>query len=162
MGPATTFELDDLDRRLLKELQVNNQMPMSELADIVHSSPATCIRRIKRMRDAGIIIADVSIVNPDALGRTMTVIVEVIIERERADLIEAFKRSVLKADQITHCYYVTGDADFVLFIHVANMDEYDQIISKLFHDNANIKQFKTLVAIRRVKQSTGYPTSPFA
>ncbi|SLN75577.1 Lrp/AsnC family transcriptional regulator [Oceanibacterium hippocampi] len=154
-------KLDELDLRLLGELQQNNQLSMAELAERVNSSPATCIRRVRRLREEKVIIADVSIIDPAALGRTMTVIVEVNIERERADLIELFKKSVLKCDQISHCYYVTGDADFVLFVHVADMEEYDEIISRLFHDNGNIKQFKTLVAIRRVKNSTRFPIRRF-
>lgn len=155
-------ELDDLDLRLLKELQKSNQVPIAELAERVNSSPATCIRRVKRLREEGVIIADVSIIDPAMVGRSMTVIVEVTIERERPDLIDLFKRSVLKNDRILHCYYVTGDADFVLFVSVTDMEEYDAIITDLFHENANIKQFKSLIAIRKVKSSTQYPVTRYS
>lgn len=154
-------ELDDLDLRLLKELQRSNQLPVSELAERVNSSAATCLRRMKRLRELGVIVADVSIIDPAMVGRSMTVIVEVTIERERPDLIDLFKKSVLRNERILHCYYVTGDADFVLLVHVADMEEYDAIITDLFHDNANIKQFKSLVAIRRIKSSTHYPVTRY-
>ncbi|QIE55098.1 Lrp/AsnC family transcriptional regulator [Pikeienuella piscinae] len=154
-------QLDDLDLRLLRELQRSNQLPVSELADRVHSSPATCIRRVKRMREEGVIVADVSIIDPAMFGKSMTVIVEVTIERERPELIDLFKRSVLKNERILHCYYVTGDADFVLLVHVADMEEYDAIITDLFHDNTNIKQFKSLIAIRKIKSSTHYPVTRY-
>lgn len=156
-----SVELDELDLRLLKELQQSNQLPVSELAERVNSSPATCLRRVKRLRETGVIVADVSVIDPVMLGRSMTVIVEVTIERERADLIDQFKKSVLRNERILHCYYVTGDADFVLLVHVADMEEYDAIITNLFHDNANIKQFKSLIAIRRIKSSTHYPVTRY-
>jgi len=89
------LQLDDLDLRLLKELQRDNLLPVSELAERVNSSPATCIRRVKRLRTEGVIVADVSIIEPSMIGRTMTVIVEVTIERERPDLIDLFTKSVL-------------------------------------------------------------------
>lgn len=156
-----SVELDALDLRLLKELQKSNQLPVAELARRVHSSPATCIRRVKRLRESGVIVADVSIIDPAMVGRSMTVIVEVTIERERPDLIDLFKKSVLRNERILHCYYVTGDADFVLIVHVADMEEYDAIITDLFHDNANIKQFKSLVSIRKIKSSTQYPVTRY-
>lgn len=154
-------QLDDLDLRLLRELQMSNQLPVSELAERVNSSAATCIRRVRRLREEGVIVADVSIIDPTMLGKSMTVIVEVTIERERPELIDLFKRSVLKNERIQHCYYVTGDADFVLFVHVADMEEYDEIITDLFHDNTNIKQFKSLIAIRKIKSSTQYPVTRY-
>ncbi len=157
-----TVELDDLDLRILKEMQKDNQLPALELAELVHSSAATCIRRVKRLRKEGVIVADVSIVNPAMLGRSMTMIVEVTIERERPDLIDLFKKSVQKNERILQCYYVTGDADFVLFVNVADMEEYDAIITNLFHDNGNIKQFKSLVAIRKIKDSTCYPVTRYS
>lgn len=156
-----SVELDDLDLRLLKELQRNNLQPVSELAERVNSSPATCLRRVKRLRELGVIVADVSIIDPVMVGRSMTVIVEVTIERERPDLIDQFKKSVLRNERILHCYYVTGDADFVLLVQIADMDEYDAIITDLFHDNTNIKQFKSLVAIRRIKSSTHYQVTRY-
>jgi Lrp/AsnC family transcriptional regulator, leucine-responsive regulatory protein len=154
-------DLDELDLRLLNELQKDNKIPMAELSQRVHSSPATCQRRIKRLREEGVIIADASVVDPVAIGLGMTLIVEVVIERERADLIDSFKRKVLECDQITHCYYVTGDADFVLLLHVSNIEEYDSIVTRIFHDNKNIKQFKTLVSIRRIKSTTKLPVAKF-
>ena len=151
------IDLDELDLRLLDTLQQDNRIAMAELAVRVNSSPATCQRRIRRLREGGVITADTAVVDPAAVGYGMTMIVEVIIERERADLIDSFKRAVQECEHISQCYYVTGDADFILIVHVANIEEYDAIVSRIFHSNANIKQFKTLVAIRKIKSTSRIP-----
>jgi Lrp/AsnC family leucine-responsive transcriptional regulator len=152
-----TIELDDLDRRILDELQKDNRLSTAELAERVNSSAPTCLRRVKRLRDEGVIIGDVCVVDPAAIGRRMTMIVEVTLERERPDIIELFKQAVLKCDEVSLCYYVTGDVDFVLIVHVTDMEEYEGLIERLFHQNANIKWFKTLISIRRIKHASRVP-----
>lgn len=149
--------LDDLDRRLLRELQRDNRLSMSDLAERVNSSAPTCLRRVKRLRDEGVIVGDVCLIDPAAIGRRMTMIAEVTVERERPDLIDLFKQSVIDCEQVSACYYVTGDVDFVLILHVTDMEEYETLIERLFHGNSNVKQFKTLTSIRRVKFATQMP-----
>lgn len=151
--------LDELDRRILDELQKDNRVAMAELAERVNSSAPTCLRRVRQLRDSGVIVGDVCIVDPAAIGRRMTMIVEVTLERERPDIVERFKQAVLSCEQISSCYYVTGDVDFVLIIQVLDMEEYEGIIESIFHQNSNIKWFKTLISIRRIKSSTRIPLS---
>ncbi|MEI7864747.1 MAG: Lrp/AsnC family transcriptional regulator [Chthoniobacterales bacterium] len=147
------IELDELDRRILQELQRDNRHSAAELAELVNSSPPTCLRRVKRLRDEGVIIGDIALVDPAAIGRRMTMIVEVTLERDRPDVIEVFKRAVADCEEVSLCYYVTGDVDFVLIIHAATMEEYEGVIDRIFHKNANIKWFKTLISIRKIKHS---------
>lgn len=146
--------LDELDRRILRELQRDNRLAMADLAERVNSSAPTCLRRVKRLRDEGVIVGDVCLIDPAAVGRRMTMIAEVTVERERPDLIDRFKRSVIECEQVSACYYVTGDVDFVLILHVSDMEDYETLIERLFHSNSNVKQFKTLTSIRRVKYTT--------
>lgn len=152
-----SVHLDDLDRRILRELQRDNRLSMSELAERVNSSAPTCLRRVKRLRDEGVIVGDVCLIDPAAVGRRMTMIAEVTVERERPDLIDSFKQSVIECEQVSACYYVTGDVDFVLILHVCDMEDYEALIERLFHSNNNVKQFKTLTSIRRVKYTTQIP-----
>jgi Lrp/AsnC family leucine-responsive transcriptional regulator len=147
-------ELDTLDRRILDELQKDNRISMSELAERVNSSTPTCLRRVKRLREEKVILADVCVIDPAAIGRRMTLIVEVTLERERPDIIELFKQAVANCDEISLCYYVAGDVDFVLIVHVASMEEYESIIDRIFHKNTHIKWFKTLISIRRIKHTS--------
>jgi len=148
---TTGVELDDFDLRLLDALQENNQRTSEELAELVHLSPASCLRRARRLRDAKIITADISVVSPDALGRRMTMIVLVTLEREQHDLIDSFKASMRSAPQVTQCYYVAGSADFVMVMSVRDMEEYESFTREHFFDNRNIRKFETLISMARTK-----------
>lgn len=75
--------MDDVDRRILNALQKNNRLSFSELAEVVGSSAASCMRRVNKLRSDGVIIADISLVDPKALGKTLTVVVTVELDRER-------------------------------------------------------------------------------
>ena len=144
-------ELDEFDIRLLDALQENNLRTSEELADIVHLSSASCLRRSRRLRDTRVICGDVSIVAPEALGQRMTMIVLVSLEQEQTHLIDAFKASMRNTPQVTQCYYVTGPADFVIVVSVKDMDDYEAFTRQLFFENRNVKRFETLVVMSRTK-----------
>jgi Lrp/AsnC family leucine-responsive transcriptional regulator len=145
------FELDEFDVKLLDALQENNQRTSEELADLVHLSPASCLRRAKRLRESKVISADVSIVAPEVIGQRMTMIVLVSFEREQYDLIDAFKASMRANPQVTQCYYVTGTIDFVMMISVKDVADYEAFTRKFFFENRNVKRFDTLVVMSCAK-----------
>lgn len=144
-------ELDEFDLRLLDALQENNLRTSEELAEIVHLSSASCLRRSRRLREAKVICGDVSIVAPEALGQRMTMIVLVSLEHEQTHLVDAFKASMRATPQVTQCYYVTGPADFVIVVSVKDMDDYERFTRQLFFDNRNVRRFETLVVMSRTK-----------
>ena len=151
----TTVPLDNFDIKLLTALQENNQRTSEELAALVSLSPAACLRRVKRLRDTRVISADVSVVSPEALGQRMTMIVVVSLERDQHDLIDAFMASMRGTPQVTQCYYVTGQADFVLVISVRDMEDYDAFTRAFFAENRNVKRFDTMVVMKRAKFELG-------
>ena len=153
MAKSTTipFELDEFDIKLLDALQENNQRTSEELADLVHLSPASCLRRAKRLRESKVICADVSIVAPEVIGPRMTMVVMVSFEREQHDLIDAFKASMRANPQVTQCYYVTGTVDFVMMISVRDVADYEAFTRKFFFENRNVKRFETLVVMSCAK-----------
>jgi Lrp/AsnC family leucine-responsive transcriptional regulator len=134
--------LDSFDIKLLTALQENNQRTSEDLAALVSLSPSACLRRVKRLRDTGVISADVSVVAPGALGQQMTLIVVVALERDQQDLTDAFMASMRGTAQVTQCYYVTGQADFVLVISVRDMEDYESFTRAFFADNRNIKRHR--------------------
>jgi Lrp/AsnC family leucine-responsive transcriptional regulator len=143
--------LDSFDIKLLNALQENNQRTSEELAALVNLSPAACLRRVRRLRDTRVISADVSVVAPEVLGQSMTMIVVVALERDQHDLTDAFMASMRGTPQVTQCYYVTGQADFVLVISVRDMDDYDNFTRSFFAVNRNVKRFDTMVVMKRAK-----------
>jgi Lrp/AsnC family leucine-responsive transcriptional regulator len=150
-------ELDRIDARLLSELQRNNRVSSEELGEQVGLSSTGIQRRLKRLRAQGIIEADIAVVSPKAVGREVMMLVLVSLERERADIIDTFKQSIRATPEIMSGYYVTGDADFVLVVTTRNMDEYEQFTRQFFYNNPNIKGFKTMVVMDRVKAGFSIP-----
>lgn len=144
-------ELDAIDRRILRAVQGNNRLTTEQLGEIAGLSATACQRRLKRLRAEKVIESDVSIVSPRAVGRPLTTLVEVSLERERADIIDRFKASIRGTPEIMLGFYVTGDTDFVLVVTARDMEDYEQFTRRFFYENQDIKGFKTLVVIDRVK-----------
>lgn len=149
--------LDEFDLKILAILQRDNATPQREIGEAVNLSAPAVQRRIKRMEEAGVIAANVAVVDPDKVGRPITVIVEVEVESERVDLLDAAKAGFAAAVEVQQCYYVTGEADFVLIVTVATMAEYEALTRRLFFANPNIRRFRTLVAMDRVKAGLAVP-----
>jgi Lrp/AsnC family leucine-responsive transcriptional regulator len=148
------IHVDKIDAAILNELQRNNRVTAGSLAPIVGRSPTACQRRINRLRAGGVIEGDVSIVSPKAVGHHIAMIVLVSLERERTDIIDRFKRAIRATPEVMSGYYVTGETDFVLLITSKDMEEYEQFTRRFFYQNQDIKGFKTLVIMDRVK--TGF------
>jgi Lrp/AsnC family transcriptional regulator, leucine-responsive regulatory protein len=151
------MELDSIDRRILKAVQDNNKLPTEQLGAMVGLSATACQRRLKRLRAEGVIKAEVAIVAPEALGRSLQVLVQVSLERERADIIDRFKTAIRTTPEIMTGYYVTGEADFLLVVTARDMADYEQFTRRFFYENSHIKGFKTMVVIDRVKAGFTLP-----
>lgn len=145
------MKIDEFDAKILNILQENNQITSQALARRVNLSPASCLRRVKRLREEGVIAADVSIVAPEALGRRLTMVVLITVEREQPQLLDEFRRSMMQIPEVTQCYYVTGDADFVLVVNVVDMQEYEAFTNRFLFENRNIRRFQTMVVMNKVK-----------
>lgn len=154
------MQLDEFDRAILGIVQRDNKMPQRLIGEAVNLSSPAVQRRIKRMEEAGVISANVAVVDPAKVGANLTIIVEVEVESERTDLTDAIKRSFVAADEVQQCYYVTGSFDFVLILTVATMTEYENLSRRLFFDNPNVKRFRTYVAMDRVKTGVSVPVKP--
>ncbi|MCZ7482711.1 Lrp/AsnC family transcriptional regulator [Rhizobium rhizogenes] len=149
--------IDRADRALLDAVQKNNRLTSEELAQIVNLSPTACQRRLKRLREEGVIEADVAIISPKAVGRGITMIVLVSLERERADIVDRFKAAICATREVMIGYYVTGDADFILVITAKDMEDYEAFTRRFFYENHDIKGFKTMVVMDRVKAGFAFP-----
>lgn len=148
------MDLDRIDRNILATLQKNNRVSNIELAELVGLSAPACLKRVKRLREERIIIGDVSIINPELAGSTMTLIVSVEMERDRADIYQIFRRSILKAPEVTQCYQISGSYDFMLVVTVRDISAYEQFVERVLHTDLNIRKFHTSVSLRTVKFTT--------
>lgn len=157
MTSTPPLSVDSFDRKILDIVQHSNRATSDAIADQVGLSPAAVQRRLKRMRAQGVIQADVSVVNPKAVGQTMTFVVQVTLERERVDLMHNFKKEMTANRSVQQCYYVTGSSDFILIVTAADMEGYDKFTREAFFDNANIKSFQTNVVMDNVKVGLTIP-----
>jgi Lrp/AsnC family transcriptional regulator, leucine-responsive regulatory protein len=146
--------LDNIDRKILNILQENNQITNLELAEKVNISPPPCFRRVKRLREAGIISKDVSLVDPFKIGENLIVFVNITLEKQREDLLMHFERKMLEHHEIKQCYFISGDTDYFLIIQVRDMNHYNEFARKIFAKEANIKIFRSSFCLNRVKYDT--------
>lgn len=152
-----TTKLDRYDRLLLAAIQENAQVPQSELGARVNLSTAAVNRRLRQLKREGVIERYTACLNPKAVGYALTIIVEVEVESERADLLDEMRKSFEACPQIQQCYYVAGECDFVLIFVVRGMEQYVALTRRLFHGNNNVKTFRTIVAMDRIKTGMNVP-----
>lgn len=149
--------LDRLDAQLLTLIQTDNRRSYEELGEAIGLSPTSCQRRLRRLREDGVIEAEIAVVSPQAVGRRVQMLVMVTLERERADIIDRFKAAIRDAPEVMSGFYVTGEADFVLTITARDMEAYEAFTRRFFYESREVKSFKTLVVMDRVKAGLAIP-----
>ena len=150
-------KIDSFDLKILKLIQENNKTTSEILAKEVGLSSSACQRRINSMRKEGIIEKDVSIINRKIIGRKITIVVQVLSDKEGVEYDEEFKKTMIEAPEVMQCYYVTGDYDYVLVATFKDMEEYEVFTKKYFLNNSNIKRFSSMVVMNRVKENLSIP-----
>ena len=146
--------LDATDLRILDALQTDAAPTNQALASLVHTSPATCLRRVKRLEAAGIIERRVAILSPERLGHGLTAIVEVTLDRQSAEALAAFEARAVGEDAVRQCHRVTPGPDFVLTVQLADMAAYHALVQRLFTADANVRNVKAFFSVHRAKFET--------
>src|SRR5664279_2158178 len=137
--------LDATDLKILEVLQVDASLTNHALATRVHTSPATCLRRVKRL---------VAIVSPQKLGHGLTAIVEVTLDRQSAESLAAFESRAVHEAAVQQCHRVSPGPDFVLTVQVADMPAFHALVQRLFTDDTNVRNVKTFFSVHRAKFET--------
>lgn len=143
--------LDVFDHEILRILQRDNKTPQRVIGEMVNLSAAAVQRRIAAMEQAGVIERNVAVVDPDALGLTVTAVVEVFLRDERTASIDRAKALFRETAEVQQCYYTTGGTSFVLVVVTTDMRAYEALTRRLFSDHEWVASFRTLVALDRVK-----------
>ncbi len=147
-------ELDDLDRRILNALQADASQTNAELAELVHVSPPTCLRRVKQLTQSGVIARQVAIVDPDKIGARLSAIVEITLDVQAAERMLEFEALAAQEAAVLQCYRVTPGPDFVLVVQVADMPAYHALAHRLFTAHANVRNVKAYFSTHRSKFET--------
>lgn len=154
-------EIDAVDIQLLAQLQRDTSLSNQALAERVHISPPTCLRRVKRLRDAGLIERQIAVLNPEKLSATvgfgLTAIVEITLDRQDAEALEQFEARVADVPAVQQCYRVSPGPDFVLVVHATDMPTYQALTQQLFTSDANVRNVKAFFSIKRSKFGAELP-----
>lgn len=150
----TVNELDELDKRILQQLQKDASLTNHELALRVHASAPTCLRRVKRLTDEGIISRQVALLDASKLGAGLTAIVEITLDHQATEKLVEFEQLVAQEGAVQQCYRVSQGPDFVLVIQVADMAAYHALAHRLFATHANVRNVRSFFSILRSKFET--------
>ena len=155
--------LDALDFALLNRLQDDASESNQSLAKRVHISPPTCLRRVKRLRDAGLIERQIAVLDADRLalhlGHGITAIVEITLDRQDQESAAAFEQRVAKDAAVQQCYRVSPGPDFILVVYGADMPAYLALAQRLFTADANVRNVKAFFSIKRAKFEPKVPVA---
>jgi Lrp/AsnC family transcriptional regulator, leucine-responsive regulatory protein len=152
---AEEITLDSTDFALLAQLQANSALSNQDLAAKVHVSPATCLRRVKRLRDTGLIEREIAVLDPQKLaqsvGHGLEAVVEVSLDRQGNEEQQAFEQRVSADDAVQQCYRVSPGPDFILIVVARDMPDYLALAQRLFTSDANVRNVKAFFSIKRAK-----------
>lgn len=155
------ISLDAIDLQLLDQLQRDAALSNQALAERVHVSPPTCLRRVRRLQESGLIERQVALLQPDRLaalqGHGLTAIVEVSLDQQGAEHLAAFEARAVQDDGVQQCWRVSPGPDFVLVAHTRDMPGYLALSQRLFTQDANVRNVRAFFATHRAKFETKLP-----
>jgi DNA-binding Lrp family transcriptional regulator len=153
--------LDSIDLQLLATLQANASISNIALADKLHISAPTCLRRTKRLLQEGWIEKQVAILSSDKLGRFMghsvTALIEVSLDKQGEELLQAFETRAVQEDAVQQCWRVSPGPDFMLVVQLPDMPSYLAFTQKLLTQDANVRNVKAFFSVKRAKFGTEIP-----
>lgn len=149
--------MDANDRKLLAILQQNAKTSIHDMAEHIGSSTASVQRRLKALRESGVIQKEVAILDQKKLGFGITAVVSVELERDRLDQIDAFKRKARQDRQVTNFYCIAGDADFMMVVVAKDIADYEDFTHRFFFADKNVRKFRTSIVISTEKATLELP-----
>ncbi|MHB9705844.1 Lrp/AsnC family transcriptional regulator [Alcaligenes aquatilis] len=151
------IELDELDLRILEQLQNDASISNQALALRVHASAPTCLRRVRRLSEQGVIRRQVALLDPEQLGPSLTAIVEITLDRQGEEYLQQFERLMAPETAVTQCYRVSTGVDFIVILQVSDMTAYHKLAHALFTNQANIRNIRSFFSIHQAKFETRVP-----
>ena len=149
-----TSDLDATDRRILGVLQKQGRITNADLSDRVNLSPSACHRRVQRLEDDGFIAAYVALLDTRKMGRPTTVYVEITLQGQADDLLDAFEREVAKVPDILECHLMAGTADYLIKIMAEDTEDFARIHRQFLSRLPGVRQMQSSFALRTVVKTT--------
>ncbi|QWP78413.1 Lrp/AsnC family transcriptional regulator [Lysobacter sp. K5869] len=153
------MKLDRFDRRLLNLVQDDAGQTAERLAEQIALSPSAIQRRLRKLREAGVIQRHAAVLDPKRVGKPTFFLVSLQVERERPELLTQLRQWLASCEQVQQAFYVTGEADFVLVVTAPDTEAFDALMLRLVAENPNVRRFTTNVALSLVKRGLAIPVS---
>ena len=153
--PSST--MDAIDISILEQLQEDAAISNVELARKVGLSPSPCLARVRTLQDSGVISRQVSLLNPLKLGLTVSVFIQVSLEKQVEKALETFERAIRSCPEVMECYLMTGDADYLLRVVVADVPSFERFILDNLTRIPGVANIKSSFALKQVKYQTALP-----
>ncbi len=144
-------DLDATDLRILEQLQRDASLTNQALAVAAHTSAATCLRRVKRLEDTGVIERRIALLSPARLGAGLSAIIEVTLDRQGAEHLAGFEARAVAEAPVQQCYRVSPGPDFIVVVQLPDMAAYHALVQRLFTQDANVRNVKTFFSVHRAK-----------
>jgi Lrp/AsnC family leucine-responsive transcriptional regulator len=151
------LELDTTDWKILERLQQDARIANVDLARAVNLSPSPCLNRVRQLEAGGIVSRYVTLLDPLKLGLTVSVFIQVSLEKQMRNALDAFESSVLAREEVMECYLMTGDADYLLRVVVADLDAYRRFLVDQLTRVSGVASIKSSFALKQVKYRTALP-----
>lgn len=149
--------MDIIDLRILNALQQDASLSQRQLAEFLHISAATVLRRIDRLKQQGCIEREVAILNPEKLGSSLQVIAEVTLDKQDSLSQDIFENAITSIDAVQQCYRVSAGPDFILILTIAHMQAYRELAHQIFTSAYNVRNVRAFFCTQRVKFTTHIP-----
>ena len=150
-------ELDAIDLRILEELQQNARLTNVELATRVHLSPSPCLARVRALEESGLISSYVTLLNPLELGLSVSVFIQIRLERQVEHALEQFQEAISKYPEVMECYLMTGDSDYLIRVVVPDVQTLERFIVDELSKISGVANIRSSFALKQVKYKTALP-----
>nr|WP_265571154.1 Lrp/AsnC family transcriptional regulator [Sphingomicrobium nitratireducens] len=150
------MKLDKTDIAILRALQEDGRQSNLALAEKVHLSPSPCLRRVRQLEEAGVIRGYTAILDEKAYGLPLTLFVRISLERHSSEAVEGFEEAIAGLEEVVECHLLTGSADYLLRVVVADLDDYQRFMREEIHQITGVSSIETSFSLKRVKEARVY------
>jgi len=152
-----TPTLDRTDLRILELLQKEGRLTNQDLAERVSLSPSPCLRRLKRLEEAGVIRGYVALLDPDRIGLGLLAYVSVKLEKRDKMPMDDFRARVQGWPEVLACYAMTGEMDYLLRVHVEDLQHFSRFVMDQLLRQPGVVDVRSSFALERIKETTALP-----
>lgn len=153
------MSIDNIDLKILKELQADASLSNVELARRVHLSPSPCLARVRALEEQGLIRQYVALLDAQQLGLHLNVFISISLKQQNQKALQAFEERICVRDEVMECYLMTGDADYLLRVAIADMPSLERFILEQLAPIAQVEKIRSSFALKQVRYKTALPLS---